>query len=245
VLLGDALALLKRHAAAVPAPANSVKAQYLIDRRTGPSFDGHNTQVADWLRIAYQVPWERERQVRISRAIRGAMVTASLRDLQEPVGAVGRNPDGERYLNSRRTASLLLLRSTGPGGSLSVQHWAVIMRQFEVNNTDGVSELVYFLWPSVARVQLSLRVTQLLTATALYQAEHGSPPEKLDALLDGYLSAIPNDPWNDRPFGYRISKGEKSENETPPLTLAPGQAVLYIEHGSGLKLYAVPRPAKP
>jgi hypothetical protein len=71
----------------------------------------------------------------------------------------------------------------------------------------------------------------LVTAVALYQADHGQPPAKVDALLQpAYLAALPLDAFTGQPFRYRISTGETLEEFSEnPLTLLPGQAVVESE----------------
>jgi hypothetical protein len=68
-LLREALTLLQRHETARPDPLNSVKAQYVMDREEGPLFLYGNAPGSELLRVAYQVPWEKERQTRIIRAV--------------------------------------------------------------------------------------------------------------------------------------------------------------------------------
>jgi hypothetical protein len=71
------------------------------------------------------------------------------------------------------------------------------------------------------RVVARLRATQLQVALRLYEAEAGRPAKALDALLQKrYFEAIPADPFDGRPFRYRLSKGEKIE--WPEIQLPPG-----------------------
>jgi hypothetical protein len=52
------------------------------------------------------------------------------------------------------------------------------------------------------------RAAALQVALRLYQAETGRPAEKLDELVPKYLPAVPADPYDGRPFRYRLSRGE-------------------------------------
>jgi hypothetical protein len=54
-----------------------------------------------------------------------------------------------------------------------------------------------------------LRAAQLMAAVRLYQEERGKAPATLDALVPDYLAAVPLDPYDGRPFRYRISPGER------------------------------------
>ena len=55
------------------------------------------------------------------------------------------------------------------------------------------------------------RATQLALALRCYQAETGRPAEKLDELVPTYLPAVPLDPYDGKPFRYRLSRGEEIE----------------------------------
>src|SRR5262249_22007876 len=89
-----------------------------------------------------------------------------------------------------------------------------------------------------------LRAAHLVTALAVYQADTGKAPAKLDDLVPDYLAALPIDPSNGKPFRYRISKGEEIKRSADPndnvkLRLAPGQALVWSE---GPREYKFPVP---
>jgi hypothetical protein len=64
-------------------------------------------------------------------------------------------------------------------------------------------------------VQTDRRAARILIALRRYELEHGKPPEALTALVDdGFLLAVPLDPFATAPFGYRLSAGERIEMET-------------------------------
>jgi hypothetical protein len=87
----------------------------------------------------------------------------------------------------------------------------------------------------------AVRAAQLLAAVALYQAEHGKPPAKLELLLPAQLANLPIDPLVGGPFAYRITKGGEIYNParspaiglpSEPYRLAPGQAVIESVNGA-------------
>jgi hypothetical protein len=53
------------------------------------------------------------------------------------------------------------------------------------------------------------RFARLTVALRLYQLDHGHPAADLAALVPAYLPAVPDDPYGDQPFGYRLSAGER------------------------------------
>jgi hypothetical protein len=63
--------------------------------------------------------------------------------------------------------------------------------------------------PRAMREIARLRASQLKVALRLYQAEKGKPADSLDALVPHYLPSIPLDPFNNTPFRYRLSRGER------------------------------------
>jgi hypothetical protein len=106
-----------------------------------------------------------------------------------------------------------------------------------------------------------LRAAQLKVALRLYQARENRLPAALAELVPAYLAAVPADPYDGKPFRYRVSKGEKIpdferrrglvEREVPA-----GQAVLWSVGPDGIDngghrgvgsdkdlIFLVPRPA--
>ncbi len=241
-LLGKALTMLKDHQDAVPDPVNSIKTQYAIDRAEVPAFARPSDFLTELLANCYQVPWEKERQLRLSHAILSAGVAAQLQEMQQgspPNSFVRRvpSPDEDRY--SRWAATLGLPPAQGPGSRLSVQQWGELIEQFQLNRPyDYLPPSVY--WGSTVPSRTALRATLLVCATARYQAEHGKPPDALDALVPEYFAAVPLDPWTGQAFGYRISQGEVIDSEPPPTALLPGQAVILTNHLGRGGQYPVP-----
>jgi hypothetical protein len=56
--------------------------------------------------------------------------------------------------------------------------------------------------------QVQTRGALLRVALRLYQAETGKPAEQLTDLVPKYLPELPHDPYDDKPFRYRLSRGE-------------------------------------
>src|SRR5262249_38799092 len=52
------------------------------------------------------------------------------------------------------------------------------------------------------------RGERLRLALALYHVEEGKPAAKLPDLVPRYLAEVPADPYDGRPFRYRISSGK-------------------------------------
>jgi hypothetical protein len=69
-----------------------------------------------------------------------------------------------------------------------------------------------------------LHAAQLKAALRLYQAKQGKLPATLQELVPVYLPAIPADPFDGKPFRYRVSQGEKLgwfDDAPPPAQPGP------------------------
>ena len=76
--------------------------------------------------------------------------------------------------------------------------------------------------PDLEREELAARrASLLLLALRLHRAEKGALPATLEALVPGTLPAVPLDPYDDRAFRYRLSKGESIAMEALPLEQPP------------------------
>ncbi len=81
--------------------------------------------------------------------------------------------------------------------------------------------------PDLEREELAARrASLLLLALRLHRAEKGALPATLDELVPGKLPAVPLDPYDDRPFRYRISKGESIAMEALPPPRPAGALVI-------------------
>jgi hypothetical protein len=234
-LLRAAQDMLKRHEAASPDPVNAVKAQFLVERNSTPHWRTGGKLPDKLVAVAGEVPWEKERQVRIFNAIYAGVLS----EIQEPSrgggGGLRQTPDHQLDALSRLALRTGLPPRHGPGSDISPRQWGEYLQQCWVHAYPGIFHLPQLV---NARSRQALCVMQLVIAAARYQADHGKPPGELHALVPDYLPALPIDPLSGQPFRYRISQGEDLENLTPPVTLAPGQAV--VECADAEHIYAVP-----
>jgi hypothetical protein len=77
-------------------------------------------------------------------------------------------------------------------------------------------------YPDPRKICLA-RAALLEVALRLYQVEKGKPAGQLADLVPEYLSAVPEDPFDGRPFRYRLSRGESLDWPPPDLgDPAPG-----------------------
>jgi hypothetical protein len=117
----------------------------------------------------------------------------------------------------------------GPGSRLSPRQWGELIWHSPATYNSSMPQSI------LASGQQRLIAAELVTAIALYQADHGNnPPARLDDLVPDYLEAVPLDPYYGRPFEYRISTGElvHSPTERQPIELAPGQALVWSKDHS-------------
>ncbi|HEV3260039.1 MAG TPA: hypothetical protein VG013_24435, partial [Gemmataceae bacterium] len=194
-LLRRALDELTRHEAQTPPPSEYVKAEYVAVRS---QFDNLPRQLfqdnrrsppsweADLLVAAWQTPWERARHLRLLNQ----QFSTSLEVAEANYWQIDRSPRlPQKGLgmygpgDRRRFSGDWLVRDVSPRVS------PVIETQ------------------TLCRV----RAERLRLALALYQVKEGKPAKTLDQLIDRYLPTLPLDPFNGKPFHYRISRGEDIE----------------------------------
>jgi len=92
------------------------------------------------------------------------------------------------------------------------------------------------------------RAMLLKLALRWYQADNGRPADKLDELIPKYLPSIPADPYDGKPFRYRLSKGEKiewPEDPLPPGAGVPGAAPPGASAPPGVNGPGMPGAAPP
>ena len=219
-LLLAALAMLQRHEAATPAPANSIKAAYVVrSQQVQPMFYGQG--LAGKLQyLTGQVPWEKERQTRIMHAL----AQGALRLTQQPGfgGFLWLDQSSDPDPLSKIAAIAGLPPAEGPGSKLSARQWGELIDQSRIHD---------FWLPRwlAARSRQRVHALQLVIALALYQADHGRPPATLADIVPNYLGSLPNDPIAGGPFQYRIAKDQEGIFEAAHrqwITVAPGQALL-------------------
>ena len=72
---------------------------------------------------------------------------------------------------------------------------------------------------AIVRGDLATGSAAILVALRRYELMHGAPPTALADLAPEFLSAVPNDPYSGKPYGYRLSEGEllmKDYSTAPP-----------------------------
>jgi hypothetical protein len=139
--------------------------------------------------------------------------------LRRAVG-LGNVPGGETAMQE--------LMHGAPGASVLVSPYVVRMQQL------GDAERPLIAARRAAILKLALR---------LYEAENGKPAVSLAEMVPAYLPAVPADPYDDKPFRYRLSRGETIDwharpveqiRATPPPGLAPEVPVDVVHAVAGL-----------
>jgi hypothetical protein len=183
-LLDAAQVMLRKHVAAGPDPANAIKAEYFVLRDLDP-FGGQDKSRFDktYRRLAEEVPWEKERQRRVFRAI----TFRALQLVQPPyrhdlfagnntLNRFGAAAEGEG-----------LPPATGPGSELSATEWsAFILQSWPVKQSS-----YQFIEMIAANRAANQQAAQIVLAVRLFQADHGHLPTTLEELVPTYLPALP------------------------------------------------------
>jgi hypothetical protein len=97
-------------------------------------------------------------------------------------------------------------------------------------------------WPT-PWLACQIPAAALQVALRLYREEAGRPAERLDELVPRYLASVPTDPFDGRPFRYRLSRGETLGWPPDPFTnrgpalvqkdVRPGQGILWCVGSDG------------
>jgi hypothetical protein len=235
-----ALKELARHEAATPLPTESVKAQYFNLRRR---FDATTTFLSDLRLSAYEAgsaeaelvnaawlaPWERQRHLRLVRALCAAALQVAETEAWELPPTLEPVPD--RYSALAHDYGLAPLKDKGRavrprqwGRLLYASPW--LQSQLDLQRPQRPAQR--------ALLHCRLRALRIKLALLLYRAEKGQLPQSLAQLVPAYLESLPPDPFSGQAFRYRISAGERIRWFAPPgdsnaemRTVTPGQGVLW------------------
>jgi hypothetical protein len=208
--LRKALEQLLRHEKETPDALESLKAQYIFNLHVSKKYPFGKVDFALEERIyaeASQVPWERERRVRLLNAVCLGQLTAA----KWPRGKESHLDELARAENSNSPVRFALSHglplAEGPTTALSPGRWAEIILDTPGwwHTITGVN-----IVESAAENLRCLRAYQLVTALALYEVDKEKPAAKLDDLVPDYLATIPLDPVTGKPFSYRIAADDKA-----------------------------------
>lgn len=251
-LLRTPLAMLQRHEAADPDLISCIKTQYIMPPDSNYSY---KQQLADskyrynnsqqrqaeirfrnrdtLRRLIDQIPWEHERQERIYHD----QIISRYRVLTGP------DPKRMNYHNRDAWVALEagLPPDSGPGSELDAEQWGELLCQLPY--TFDYSQQRY-LQGAIGKSERLLRATQIVTALALYQVDHGSAPSTLDDLVPDYLAKIPLDPIGKTPFGYRVFNEGDIDWPFPEdrNKMLPGQALLWASEDQVKSEIRIPVP---
>jgi hypothetical protein len=129
--------------------------------------------------------------LQVNRTKRGiaAYLGPRMRQASQPL-AEARLPDPPGWPGRRKAA----WRCAGGNG---VGHLMLVLILY---GTEGMFELK-------CEREVRIAATRLLLALKAYTQETGRLPDQLDALVPGYLDAVPRDGFNGKPFRYDREKG--------------------------------------
>jgi hypothetical protein len=173
------------------------------------------------------VPWEAERRLRLLNAVFAGRIKAALLPLADWV---------KDYREGLGTAEPFLMEgwiAPASNGSpiISREQLARLL-----NQTWWQSYLSSWAIPlplRLARLQASIRATELRLALIHFAAENQQAASTLADLVPKYIRAIPNDPYDGKPFRYRVSLGESIVRARTYQGVAatrdtrPGQGILW------------------
>ncbi len=221
-LLAKAAQLLERHEAERPSPIDSVKTEYLILQNSLADPIGsmswrwlHQVGVHhyenDWPEMlivaAVIAPWEKSRRDRIVNrwfANRLRMAAASypaLFDRLDDLLLLG-------HVREPNAPSLGLPEAVSEAGKKELRrlrsHIAselLFQRPFAEEGTDMIAYQSF-------SATCHLRATMIQTALVRFHSQNGRFPAVISELVPEFLRALPDDPYCELPFRYRISNND-------------------------------------
>ncbi len=126
--------------------------------------------------------------------------------------------DAYRWCESVRAELLARGRSIGLDGSYDLREWSWDLR------SPFVVEPVPMFFAGVRETVTLRRLCLLKLTLHAYALDHGVFPEGLDALVPGYLLAVPSDPRTGRMFWYKRLAPDRYQ-------LRPAECAAEYDHG--------------
>jgi hypothetical protein len=223
------LKILSRHASELPSFSDHLEAEYVFIANNLKSPERWLKQ--EVLAVALEAPWEQQRQKRLLNATFAGLLQAARCSYPEWLAEYGRW--NENSIIANLLAQLGWQRPSG--SSLTLDRLSRLL------DRSLVSSIILARLGRVNRVTYDvvvcrLRALELQLALAHFQLEKGRPARTLDELVPTYFSELPLDPFTGRPFGYRVSTGERlsplimdigGPRKGEPRTIAPGQGVVW------------------
>jgi len=226
-LLRRALAMLEEHEQQIPPVSLSVKAEHVrlhnvvergeLFQSASSGQPGVETEIAPILEYA---PWERLRHLRVLNALTEAglrvaelepRAAAALLDTWDPVSQTVEE-------GAALDRGLTLLKSGDPGEEAA--HWSRLLNGSKVASVYHVETLEQRVLEGLARCRR--QAARLKIALLLYQLAHQgqSAPDLQTVVTQQILAAVPLDPFDGKPFRYRLSDGRdvswtKTDDATP------------------------------
>lgn len=229
-LLTAARDVLLRHEADLPPLVENVEAEYLSTQENLANQALGNSRLGPYLAEFALTPWERERQLRLLRAVMkrqcqlAQLTPAQVKELKGTDAALDFWShwafEGGLPLEARASES-------------SRQAWGQVIQESPV--AYAAVQMCGYMRRDYAKYLRSVRVRQVYLGLALYQHDNGRAAATLEDLVPRYLKAVPLDPAAQRSFGYKVSTGEELPVRSPgsitphPQKLLPGQGVLWSE----------------
>jgi hypothetical protein len=214
--------MLSKHKQQIPPVADSIKGEYLLVLNTfNEGLLLHSTGLTgDWtakldhelVARSWQVPWERERALRIINGLfaRGLEVAA-------------KRP-WEVFASEEKERDERLFHASPRNGLLEYSIWSVSQFRSASRNMD----------------LCRLGAARLKLALALYQLKEGKPAKKLADLVPRFLAKLPTDVFTGKPFHYRVSKGERLNRLSEKDDIAP--KFRDVPAGQGIVWCVIPLP---
>jgi ABC-type transport system involved in multi-copper enzyme maturation permease subunit len=230
-LLASALNRLLLHNRAVPPFTETLKLDYLAALRSDGRGFRHGIAGDEFHlnQFALGAPWEWSR----ANGILDTLFAGFLRTAALPYPQAMSRIDAARAI-PRGGWDLLGRCWTPPPGPDADARAAYLqiteLVQHSIWQNGHVYEWQVFVQEIANRTSRNAAVLQL--ALAQNELRHGKPAAELAELVPEFLSELPNDPFTDKPFRYRVSKGGKID--WSPYSIDPASRYRETPGGQGI-----------
>jgi hypothetical protein len=219
-LLRRALTELNRHAAETPPPLDCLQtecyraAEKLRNPTSWVFYSGTppgrvpESWLSGWIVLSLEMPWEKERRIRLWRAVWAGLFRAVQTPHWELPKAL-EEPPAERE-TTRRILRGWLPASQGSGSSPTLQQLARLLDASWLGDERLFAPVVE-LRAAATRGRWHVDASRLALALALYRLREGKPAKVLKDLVPRYLRQLPVDPYSGQAFRYRVRRGGQGE----------------------------------
>lgn len=205
-LLRDVTAQMDKMDQSSPPVADTIKISYLIALQTirngGVAPNSASSETWTPRRLAAMAPWEITRSVHVINATIAGFLRTEALSYPEAIDRIGDGPKS-LYIMEHWLSAWTPVKPRSIAEFQDLRDW--VLSSFGQQAGFPTSQVL--IQSQVTRTLRRAVILQI--ALVAYRAENHEPAAKLGDLVPSYLSGLPQDPYSEQPFSYRVSAGEQ------------------------------------